>query len=505
MRLGEFGDREVFQVPGVRDAPFSLAVEACADSLAGGKRPSQNDPFTDILIRMMDPEDLVLLHSRCPTPDTAEELQAWQTEFQKWYFSAGHYRGGEELPGWDDYRSEPYVNAYVDGRTRKPRSVVMTHATRSDLCQQFSDEGVVGNSAEMLALYEAAAKLAEHCRHVTNQLPIVLIQGDPDTAREIANALHALARGKEAPLRLVKTANLEPSGIQSALEDRMGRTVLLDNIDRMPADCRSSLLEALEDRARSHLDSDAGRETDIRDGLVIATSNQDLPADLHERLSQHMLHVPPLQWRMDDVPLLVKHFLADNDALYPRRLPIACKCCEMVSNGKLSVRELKASIQRLKVDAEEPVVSGAGYSVELTHIASPAEDLWDEVTIEVASRDSIRIKKASGPWETHHFAAIGFTDERRGDMPDTRWAVLIDLLDNEGVLNTNDLTEHVELKPAIVSIRKRLQKATGIKGDPIVYDRKDRVYRAEFIAQGKPFETARRISADSGGGPVASS
>ena len=371
MRLTEFGDRDVFQTPVVRDEPFRSVVEVYADLLADGEPLTRTDPFMDILIRLMDPEDLALLHSRCPTPDAAAE------EFQKWHFSAGHYRGGEELPGWDDYRREPYVNAYVDGRTRKPRSVVMTHATRSDLCQQFSDEGVVGNSAQMLALYEAAAKLAEHCRHETKQLPIVLIQGDPDTARQIANALHALARGKEAPWRLVKTANLEPCGVQSVFKECQGGTVLLDNIERMPTDCRSTLLDALDDREMSHLGDDPGREVDIGDALVIATSNQDLPADLHERLSQHMLHVPPLYWRLDDVPLLVKHFLAGSDALYQRRLPIAGKCYEMVSNGKQSVRELKASIQRLKVAAEEPLVTGSGDNVERSRVVEIRADAGD--------------------------------------------------------------------------------------------------------------------------------
>ena len=210
--IDEFGDRyrEVYQIPEVRDMPFRLAVEA--NFLAGRKPLSKTDYFTDILIRLMDPEDLALLHSRCPIPaeTTEPKIQEHHFKFQKWYFNAGHYKKGEELPGWEDFRREPYVNAYVDGRTGRPWEARMTHATRSDLCQQFNDVGVVGNSAEMLAVYEAAAQLAGYCRREPKQMPIVLIQGAPGTGKgEIAKAIHALGRGKKKPWRLVNTANLE--------------------------------------------------------------------------------------------------------------------------------------------------------------------------------------------------------------------------------------------------------------------------------------------------------
>ena len=128
----------------------------------------------------------------------------------------------------------------------------------------------------------------------------------------------------------------------------------------------------------------------------------------------------------------------------------------------------------------------------LTSMASPFPPglRWNQVTIQIASKDSIKIT-TKGHTKTFLFSTIGFTDGRKNDLPDTRWTVLQDLLRNGGEITDGELTESVNLKAAIKDIRKRLRFATGIEDDPIKYNSTIPAYKAEFIALDNPQSPAK--------------
>ena len=154
---------------------------------------------------------------------------------------------------------------------------------------------------------------------------------------------------------------------KGVFEQCKGGTIVLDDINQMPEDCRGTLLQVLEEHEVQRLGAEEQKPTDISDVVVIATSNEDMSElcqdgkfreDLYQRLSQHKLQMPPLHHRITDVPLLVKHFLAENAELYQRRLPISLKCSELAAHRNFGVRELSAKLARLQVAATEPVVEG---------------------------------------------------------------------------------------------------------------------------------------------------
>ena len=98
-------------------------------------------------------------------------------------------------------------------------------------------------------------------------------------------------------------------------EQADGGTLFLDEIGDMPMDAQAKLLRALQEREFQRLGSSETFRVDVR---VIAASNADLPArvaaglfreDLYYRLNVVPVKMPPLRDRLDDVAILVEHFI----------------------------------------------------------------------------------------------------------------------------------------------------------------------------------------------------
>jgi DNA-binding NtrC family response regulator len=98
-----------------------------------------------------------------------------------------------------------------------------------------------------------------------------------------------------------------------------GGTIFLDEIGEMPLDLQVKLLRALQERKVRSVGDTTEYPVDVR---VIAATNRDLSdllnsgvfrQDLYYRLSVFSIHVPALRERIDDIPLLLKHFVDKHD------------------------------------------------------------------------------------------------------------------------------------------------------------------------------------------------
>ena len=187
---------------------------------------------------------------------------------------------------------------------------------------------IIGHSAPIRRVLERAYAAAR------NDTP-VLITGETGTGKElVARAIHANSRRAQMPFVPVNCAALPRDLLESELfghkrgafsgahADYAGLfvaahsgTLFLDEIGELPAEAQPKLLRVLQDgevRPVGGLDS---RKVDVR---VIAATNQTLDAirqgvlrqDLFFRLSVVVIDLPPLRARLDDVPLLVRAFLA---------------------------------------------------------------------------------------------------------------------------------------------------------------------------------------------------
>ncbi len=187
--------------------------------------------------------------------------------------------------------------------------------------------GIVTCSARMRSIFQYVEAIAASPRPL-------LITGETGVGKElVARAVHRLSRRKGAFVA-VNVAGLDDNvfadtlfghkkgaftGAEQArgglLEQAAGGTLFLDEIGDLSHPSQVKLLRLLQDGEYFPLGSDLAKRSDAR--IVVAT-NQDLNVlqtngrfrkDLYYRLCDHHLHIPPLRERMEDMPLLLNHFL----------------------------------------------------------------------------------------------------------------------------------------------------------------------------------------------------
>ncbi len=186
---------------------------------------------------------------------------------------------------------------------------------------------IVTNNRRMRSLFQYIETIAKSPQPV-------LITGETGVGKELmARAVHALSL-RHGRFVTVNAAGIDDNAFSDTLfghgkgaftgadqmrkglvEEAAGGTLLLDEIGDLGADSQVKLLGLVQEREYFPLGSDLPKMTDAR---IIGATNHDLQAlrescrfrkDLYYRLRAHHLHIPPLRERLDDLPLLVDHFL----------------------------------------------------------------------------------------------------------------------------------------------------------------------------------------------------
>jgi len=189
--------------------------------------------------------------------------------------------------------------------------------------------------ADMVGESRALRSIIDSIQMVAPTDSTVLIYGETGTGKEvIAKEIHRRSRRADQPLIRVNCASIPKELYESeffghvkgaftgAFKDRVGRfeaanggTLFLDEVGEIPLDLQSKLLRALQERQYERLGDDRTKKVDVR---IVAATNRDLKAevaagrfreDLYYRLNVFPLEVAPLRERMEDIPLLAKHFL----------------------------------------------------------------------------------------------------------------------------------------------------------------------------------------------------
>ncbi|CAO3433494.1 sigma-54 interaction domain-containing protein [Azospirillum doebereinerae] len=165
----------------------------------------------------------------------------------------------------------------------------------------------------------------------------VLVIGESGTGKElVANALHSLSARHGRPMVMVNSAALPASLAESELfgyepgaftgAERKGRkgkfesahksTLFLDEVGDMPLDLQVKLLRILQDGVFERVGGEQQRFSDFR---LVSATNRDLGQmiqsekfrlDLYYRISPVTLKIPPLRERLEDIPAIVRGFLA---------------------------------------------------------------------------------------------------------------------------------------------------------------------------------------------------
>ncbi len=234
---------------------------------------------------------------------------------------------------------------------------------------KFSFSDIIGNEAVFLEAINLSRVAAQ------SDAP-VLIEGESGTGKEMfAHAIHQASARASGPLVIVNCSSLPHSLIESELfgyesgsftgarkegyqgkfEQADGGTIVLDEIGEMPQDMQAKLLRVLQDLSFTRI---GGTKTLTVDTRVIACTNKKLREeiqkgtfreDLYYRLNVLRVQPPPLRERLDDIPILVSHFVTKNSLHHGRIIPEIDK--EVVSAFKEypwpgNVRELENVIER---------------------------------------------------------------------------------------------------------------------------------------------------------------
>ncbi|HEV2287644.1 MAG TPA: sigma-54 dependent transcriptional regulator [Candidatus Acidoferrales bacterium] len=239
---------------------------------------------------------------------------------------------------------------------------------RAELEQRYQ---ILGDSVPMKALRQQIALTAPTTGRV-------LIYGESGTGKElVARALHAQSSRSNAPFVEVNCAAIPEELIESELfghrkgsftgasEDKVGKfqkaaagTLFLDEVGDMSLKTQSKVLRALEEHRVEPIGSNEMVAVDVR---VIAATNKKLEneiahnafrEDLFYRLNVIPFTVPPLRDRVEDVPTLARHFLAEFNGAYgrkPKELTSAAMEILMRYPWPGNVRELKNLIERLVI------------------------------------------------------------------------------------------------------------------------------------------------------------
>lgn len=287
-----------------------------------------------------------------------------------------------------DYVTKPFVNEdllqTVKNAIRTKALFNENRALKRELDTRSTFSRIIGKSEALESVFRIVEKVAS-----TNAS--VLIQGESGTGKElIARSIHDQSPRSADPFLGVNCGALPAELLESELfghvkgsftgahSDRAGLfrsaesgSLFLDEIGEMPLPLQVKLLRALQEQEVRPVGASQSYAFEAR---IIAATNKDLEQEVSEgkfredlfyRLNVIEINIPPLRQRREDIPLLVRHFLAKAAAAQDQpRKDINSEAMIALANYRWpgNVRELQNAIERAFIlsDAE----------IELEHLTN---------------------------------------------------------------------------------------------------------------------------------------
>ncbi len=243
-----------------------------------------------------------------------------------------------------------------------------------------------GTGTEIVGTSKAILEIKSLIDRVAPTDARVLITGSNGTGKElVARSLHEKSRRAEMPLLEVNCAAIpselieselfghEKGSFTSAIKQRKGKfeqahggTLFLDEIGDMSLSAQAKVLRALQENKISRVGGDGDISVDVR---ILAATNKDLAEeiakgnfreDLYHRLNVIPIHVPALNDRKEDIPLLANHFL--NLITEEQNLPRIEFTPDGLSalqelNWPGNIRELRNVIERLLILCNDKITA----------------------------------------------------------------------------------------------------------------------------------------------------
>jgi two-component system response regulator PilR (NtrC family) len=231
-----------------------------------------------------------------------------------------------------DYITKPFqvdeIRLVVEKALEKKVLSSENRRLRHELRTAARDRSMVGSSPAMHRVFEMVTQVAGT---KTN----VLIQGESGTGKElVARSIHEQSDRREKPFVAINCGAIPETLLESELfghvkgaftgavqnkaglfEAADGGTLFLDEVGELSPSLQVKLLRAIQEKTIRRVGGTGDRRIDVR---ILSATNRRLEdevaagrfrEDLYYRLNVIQIRIPPLRERMEDVPLLVRHFV----------------------------------------------------------------------------------------------------------------------------------------------------------------------------------------------------
>ena len=242
----------------------------------------------------------------------------------------------------------------------------------------------VTKTREIIGESPAISKIKDTIERVAPTEARILITGENGSGKElVARWIHEKSNRANGPLVEVNCAAIpselieselfghEKGAFTSAIKQRIGKfeqanggTLFLDEVGDMSLSAQAKVLRALQENKITRVGGDKEISVDVR---IIAATNKDLlkeierndfRMDLYHRLSVILIHVPSLNERKEDIPLLsdrfVKEICEDNGLPHKVITPKAIQALQEV-RWTGNIRELRNVLERLVILSDQKI------------------------------------------------------------------------------------------------------------------------------------------------------
>ena len=296
--------------------------------------------------------------------------------------------------------------------------------------KKFTISNILGHSAAMQPVFETIEQVAP-------SKATVLIDGKNGTGKElVAKAIHNLSGRPKSKLITVHCAALSPQLLESELfghergaftgatEKRIGRfeqadggTLFLDEIGEIDLSIQVKLLRALGERTIERVGGNKTISIDVR--LIVAT-NRNIPElvaagefreDLFYRLNVVRITLPPLNERIEDIPLLANAFLKE----FAKENNKPVKELSSEAMRALNKHDWPGNVRELRTAIEHGVVMSNSTKITLRHLPASirGESVVNVHTINAASEDKEQPFNLEKSETKLIMAALNHTNENR--------------------------------------------------------------------------------------------
>jgi PAS domain S-box-containing protein len=290
---------------------------------------------------------------------------------------------GEEIPVSISTALFRDRSGAVIGGVETFRDLSQVEVLRKRIEASYTFQDIISKSAAMRQVLDTLPTIAE-----SNST--ALITGESGTGKElVARAIHNLSGHASGPFVAVNSAGMPDTLIEAELfgyvagaftgatKDKPGRfaraengTLFLDEIGDLPLQLQSKLLRVLQEKTYEPLGSVRAETTNAR---IVAATHRNLEAmvtegtfrqDLYYRINVFQIKLPPLRQRMEDVPLLIEHFVRQLGAERNKRIT-------GVTSDALSVflgHDYPGNVRELENAVEHGFVFAAGPLIGVEHL-----------------------------------------------------------------------------------------------------------------------------------------